>query len=390
MRVLVVASWYPSDADPVSGIFVRDQAEILSSRFDVAVVAPSIVARTTLRRSARASRPPSSRPDRVPTARPRVPMLPKTRTLNESLYAAAVRRSILALARSGTGVDLIDAHVVLPAGAAAVAAGHDLGIPVVLTEHSSPFAMHLRSARSTTRVRATLEGAARVVAVGAGLADEIRAVAGVPVDVVGNVVAPAFFETPLTRPRAEGTRLLAIGLMTPQKRFDLLLRAFATARVSCPGLELEVIGDGPDRPALDRLARELGIADRVRFAGIATRESIVDRLAWADALVSASDHESFGLSIAEALAAGRPVITTASGGPEGFVGPDVGIVVPRGDAEALARALANLPAFLRTFGPVVARRRMSARFGPEAFLERITSVFDDLLAESRGASTRST
>jgi glycosyltransferase involved in cell wall biosynthesis len=384
MRIVIIASWYPSEAGPVSGIFVRDQAEILSSRFDVAVVAPSIMARTTLRRSARASRPPSLRPDRVPTARPGVPMLPKTPTINEALYTSAVRRSIVALARSGPGVDVINAHVVLAAGAAASAVGRELGIPVVLTEHSSPFAMHLGSPRSAARVHATLLGVGRVVAVSAFLAHEIRGVADIPVDVVGNVVAPAFFEAPLTWPRAEGARLLAIGLMTAQKRFDLLLRAFATARASRRELEIELIGDGPDRPALERLARELGIADRVHFAGLVTRETIVDRLAWADALVSASDHESFGLSIAEALAAGRPVITTASGGPEGFVERDTGVIVPRGDATALGGAIAELPRFLETFDPRVARDRMAERFGPDIFLDRMEAIFDNAVRR-RGA-----
>jgi teichuronic acid biosynthesis glycosyltransferase TuaC len=393
LRVAIVASWYPTADEPIGGIFVRDQAEVLAERHDVAVVAPrvSVVSRrpATWRASLariRATDTESSSGDMVPTLRPRALSVFRAPGLSERSYAHAVARALRD--RWGRrGPDLITAHVVLPAGLAAVRAGRSFGVPVVLTEHSGPFSVHLRTERGRRRVEETLRGVDRVVAVGEGLRDEILHVAPVRVDVVGNVIARDFF-TAGSHPvrRAPTLRLLGVGFLKSQKRFDLLLDAVAGAAVGGLPLQVVIVGDGPDRDALAAQVARLGLADRVRIVPMGPREDVLGWLAWCDALVSPSDHESFGLVVAEALATGRPVVATRSGGPQTFVDAETGILVPPGDADALAHALLDLPAFLARFEPDVARTRMAARFGPDVFLDRMESIFEEVLAGRRGGA----
>lgn len=132
-------------------------------------------------------------------------------------------------------------------------------------------------------------------------------------------------------------RLLAAGRMVPQKRFDNLLRAFAQTRT--PDARLTILGDGPLRPSLERLARSLEIADRVHMPGY-----VGDILAWlkkSNLFVLSSDYEGLPAVILESLACNVPVATTESffAARQLLGGAESCAIVPIGDPEALARAI---------------------------------------------------
>jgi len=109
-------------------------------------------------------------------------------------------------------------------------------------------------------------------------------------------------------------RFISIGRLLHWKGFHLGLRAFAQADLP-PDAEYSIVGDGPERKRLQRLAQELGISDRVKFWSEMPRESIWQMLGEARALVHPSLHESGGFVCLEAMAAGRPVICLDLGGP---------------------------------------------------------------------------
>jgi glycosyltransferase involved in cell wall biosynthesis len=125
--------------------------------------------------------------------------------------------------------------------------------------------------------------------------------------------------------------------MVPQKRFDLLLRALAS--IDHRDARLTILGDGPLRPSLERLARELGVGDRVDMPGYV--EDVTAWLRRSDLLVLSSDYEGLPAVIVEALACNVPVGTTQSF----FAARDLlggfasCAVVPIGDPQALARAV---------------------------------------------------
>ena len=132
--------------------------------------------------------------------------------------------------------------------------------------------------------------------------------------------------------------VLFVGRLVAYKGLDVLLRAM----VDVPG-SLALVGDGPLRESLQKLAQELGVADRVTFLG---RVSDADRLAWfgrADVVVlpSVSRQEAFGMVQVEAMLTGRPVVSTSvpTGVPWVNQHDESGLVVPPGDSAALASAL---------------------------------------------------
>lgn len=120
--------------------------------------------------------------------------------------------------------------------------------------------------------------------------------------------------------------VIAAGRMFPQKGFDVFLRAHA-ATVNKPHMTL--IGDGPERESLERLASSLGLNGEVRFSGPQDRESVLAELAGAELIVIPSRRESFGLVALEAMALGKPVVASRVGGlPEILKGADALLVEP--------------------------------------------------------------
>ncbi|WP_194397563.1 glycosyltransferase [Microbacterium atlanticum] len=135
-------------------------------------------------------------------------------------------------------------------------------------------------------------------------------------------------------------RVVMMNRLAPQKRVDLAIRAWTRVVAAVPDARLDVYGDGPLRDELQRLIEELGVAASVTLHGpTGERDAIFDRSAL---FVSSTAFEGQGLSIAEALARGLPVVSfDARYGPREAVG-DAGVVVPPGVVDALAEAIIDL------------------------------------------------
>jgi glycosyltransferase involved in cell wall biosynthesis len=167
---------------------------------------------------------------------------------------------------------------------------------------------------------------------------------------------------------APGTPLvLALGRLHRNKAFDVLVRAMRRL----PEAHAIIAGDGPERPALEALARSEGVADRVHLPG--WRQDTASLLAGCDVLACPSRHEPLGNVVMEAFSARRPVVAAAADGPRELITPgEEGLLVPIDDAEALATSLgvvlgsAGFAAQLAEAG----RKRWAAEFAPQPVLSR--------------------
>lgn len=157
-----------------------------------------------------------------------------------------------------------------------------------------------------------------------------------------------------------GKKILTVGNLKDQKNHQMLLRSFA--QIANSSATLMLLGRGQNEPMLRALARELGIADRVLFAGFHTDPSPF--YATADLFVLSSDYEGFGNVIVEALSFGLPVVSTdcPSGPAEILENGRWGRLTPVGDVEALARAMDEA---LSTPVDREALKRRAADFSPE-------------------------
>ena len=133
--------------------------------------------------------------------------------------------------------------------------------------------------------------------------------------------------------------ILSLGRLAPQKGFHTLIQAFAKSGLA-DSMVLVIGGDGPEMDNLRNFANNLGLADRINFAGRLGREGVASYLAGCQFFVLASPAEPFGIVIIEAMAAGAPVIAVNNAGPAEIITDGVnGLLVDRSEPELLAAAM---------------------------------------------------
>lgn len=245
------------------------------------------------------------------------------------------------------------------------------------------------AARSTVAFATTDETADRLTALGARDV-RVRSAIGLSAD---EVQALARWPLPDGRP----PRFLCLGRLIAFKGYTFAVEAFARAVAeagadpSFRDAELWVVGDGPERAALEAQAARLGVGARVRFTGNLPREAALDVLATATALVHPTLHDSGGGVCLEALAAGRPVIGLALGGTAVHVGPGCGLLIsPETPAQVVAdlaramRRLAAHPDEVRAMG-TAGRAFVADHFTWEAKLAATSNLYRTLVAPARPA-----
>lgn len=173
-----------------------------------------------------------------------------------------------------------------------------------------------------------------------------------------------------------------VGRLVPFKGHRFLIEAFSRLRRSSPELILLLVGDGPERGALEQAADRLGVSRSVRFVG--HREDVADLLTVMELFVLPSVAEHFGRVLLEAMAMKLPVVATAAGGVPEVVEADVtALLVPPEDPAALAGAIETLlgdPARARAMG-AAGRRRVEERFTAREHARQVEAVYEEVLAE---------
>jgi len=175
-----------------------------------------------------------------------------------------------------------------------------------------------------------------------------------------------------------------VGRLDPVKNLNLLIEASAEARQAVPTLFVVLVGEGPSREELAQKVAALGLKEKVIFLGL--RKDVSDLLPAFDLYVCSSHREGISLSILEAMAAERAVIATAVGGNlELIQDGDTGILIKRGDRQALVRAIISLAADNERRHRLgqQARRNVEANFSLERMLLDYDSLYQSMLTAPR-------
>ena len=237
---------------------------------------------------------------------------------------------------------VIHAHWIVPAGVVALTLRWLLGIPYIVTVlGGDAYALNSPPMRFLKRI------VIRNAHVVSPLSRDMGYKVGLPRDEVERVVVPLgvdveAIERAVGQRRPDPGKFLFVGRLADKKGADVLLNAMART----PQARLVVLGDGPEAPALQALAQDLGIQDRVRFIGRQPRPRVMEELRTAYALVIPStvgrggDRDGTPLVMCEAMAARVPVIASSFGGlAEYIVSGETGLLVEPGSVPSLAAAL---------------------------------------------------
>jgi glycosyltransferase involved in cell wall biosynthesis len=311
-------------------------------------------------------------------ARPLIPHGPEQ--IDYDTFARAAENGFKRVTKEWGTPDIIHTHVVLPAGWSAFRVAKRQGIPIVLTEHSSPFSMHLGTDLTRRLVRETLTGVDQVVAISPALAGQLLEFEpGLQIEVIGESIKTDFFVPAETVDKANrtGKSFFVAARLAEQKGLDHLIKAVhLLVDKGLNSFELEIGGDGPDRQRLEQLVQTLGVSRYCRFLGGLDRAQVRERMQKCDVFVLSSLHETFGVVVGEAMACGKPVISTRCGGPEFFVNEQNGVLVDVANPQALASAMEDFLQDRMSFDPQTVRASVVNRFSPEAFVRNITAVYE--------------
>lgn len=292
--------------------------------------------------------------------------------------------------------ELVHCHGFYPHGFLAARAKGRLGVPIVATSHGGDVAPDdLRYSKPRVRAR-ILWGMRRLdamIAISQFTRDGFRRLCpdGVPVVDIPNGVELAKFRLKVARPADWPAKLVPgeyfafMGRFKARKGIDVLLRAFASIADRTTYC-LALAGDGEERPALERLAAELGIADRIVFTGMVAGASKLFLMQNAGVgVVPSRVWEAFGLVAVEFMAAGRPVIVSDLPGMADLVRPgETGFLVPPDHAEKLAERLLTLASEReRREAMAVHAARGAAAYDWHLVARKHIELFERLVSQSK-------
>jgi glycosyltransferase involved in cell wall biosynthesis len=255
----------------------------------------------------------------------------------------------------------------------------------------------LRGAVSRSIVRALYPRAAKIIAVSDGVAEDLVKNFDVPADKLISIPNPVDVEAIRAKSRGappvgiDGPFIMSAGRLVKVKNFAMLIRAFAATGGN---RKLVIAGEGEERAALEALARELGVGDRVVLPGYIANPYPL--MAAADMFILSSDSEGYPNALIEGMAAGRPVISTnCDSGPsqiladaprhaiQGITRAEHGVLVPVDNADAMAEAIRALddPAQREAYGKKAAAR--AGAFSAGAIKDRYWDVMREAMNAGR-------
>lgn len=315
---------------------------------------------------------------------PRYLVVPKFgMTLTPRTLYRAMRKRLVALLKAGHRFDLVDAHYFYPDGVAAVRLAREFNLPVTVTARGTDLSLIPQFPGPRKMILDAAANASAMITVCQALKDTLVEMGVAPdrVTVLRNGVDLELFR-PVDRQAARKalglTRrtLASVGLLIDRKGHHHIIRALK----QLPETDLLIAGDGPDRRALERLAQEEGVSDRVRFLGSVDQNRLREIYNAVDALVLASSREGWANVLLEAMACGTPVVASAVWGtPEVVARPEAGVLMPSLDPQGVAAGVTSLFA---AYPDHAATRRYAEGFNWDATTQGQLTLFRAILANA--------
>ena len=287
-------------------------------------------------------------------------------------------------------LDLLHVHYAIPHASSAytakrILASSGVNLPVITTLHGTDITLLGKDPSFEPVISFAINESDAVTAVSSSLRSDTYKLFGIncDIDVIPNFICPQHFAKlgsahDRSEFAAEDEALVChVSNFRPVKRVEDVVRTFARLVEQRPA-RLMMVGDGPDRPAAERLSRELGLDDKVFFLG--KLKNPLEALSIADLFLLPSESESFGLAALEAMACGVPVVASEAGGlPEVIRHGVSGMLAPVGDVDTMGDHAAFLldPAHHERFRNQA--RERAARFGIDTVLPAYLEAYDRIL-----------
>lgn len=379
MKILFMPTSYPDKQNPVKNVFIYEQAKALAAMGDDICVThvkklPSKALFSQVDRNVYkvddgfAIRYTTNQKTFKENTFPRI---------SRNAFLKSMRRVFEYAIADWGKPDVIYSHFSCWAGYSAVKLGEEYGIPVVNIEHYSAFIKENVNKVMLDGLKETVERAAHNIAVSANLRDAIlsKTQIGREITVIPNMVDSSFEYIPLSS--HDGFNFCAIGNLNKGKRFGLLIEAFCEAFSADESVTLRIGGAGPEKDNLDELIKSNGREHQIKLLGRLDRAECLELYRTSDCFALPSAFETFGIVWREAMAVGRPVITTDHGGwsAEDW-SDDFGIMIDVDDKSALVSALKEMRENYEKYDGVRIAKFIDDNYSSEKISKRLDKIFN--------------
>lgn len=377
-KILIIPSWYPTTNNPHIGTFFREQSLLMTSKYDVRILF---------------GQPKENLNELFTKSCDDLISLPEELLFNYKVDAKNNEYITLSnmfssynvilneLTCQGWKPDLIHAHCSVYGGIVANYLGKSHNIPTMITEHQV-FLLNNYSKLLQDKIFNALE---ETNFVGAVSTDKMKFILmhGIKCNpvVLGNMVDDSIFKIKHKKRK--------------NKKFNILIVAGASFIKDLPtffysikelidknhnNIHAKIVGNGTwGNENYSELIKKLKLEKYCTFVDIVERKEMPKFYQESDVFVSTSIAEGFQVSILEAMACGKPVVSTSHGGAEDIISPENGIIVKIRDYKSIAEALINIKTGKFTYNSEIIRSTVVSQYGRKAFRKKISKIYDSLI-----------
>lgn len=387
LKVLFLASWYPSLEHPISGIFIKRHALAVSQYCDVAAIYVNL---GKVENDVKVTKEDGIIEVRIyrkmPEYRDKLMAKIHKYILIYIEYLLAGLAGYKIIEKEFGRPDLVHVNVIFYMGLVGLALKLMKGLPYLVTEHWAGYfkedgGFEGRTLFGKNLIRAIGNHASAIITVSGRLRDAMKA-CGIENKffVVPNVVDMGDYSKN-SNCNGDKKRIVHISLLKdPVKNVSGIIEAVNILHRKRNDFELHLIGDGNDRKKLEDLSESLGLLNNtIFFHGMVDADKVAGFLRCADFSIINSNFETFSVSAAESLACGKPVIATRCGGPEEFVNDKCGILVEPKDIEGLAKAIDYMLDNCSRYDSLEISRYAKERFSSGRVGAEIFDIYESIL-----------
>ena len=346
LKVLVIPTTYPSNHEPLRGIFFKKQSEALAKYLDIAVLDFDLLSLKNLKNYSNIKKYSYENENNVKTFHFREFNYGlKFKNIVNSLYKIHIYKCFEKVISEFGMPDIIHAHSTFFGGYLAYLISKKYNIPYVVTEHFSFFKNLVDT--NPEICKNVFRNASEYMAVGNVLKDEVEKYSGRSCSVVPNYVDLTSIKSSSVIDAIKNNgkfNIINISLLKDIKNIPLIINALDKLinTYNINNIHFHLIGDGPSKSSIENLITKLNLNDYCTLYGMKSNDEISSYLKSCNCLVISSKKETFCVSGIEAMSCGLPVISTKCGGPETYVNSSTGILVENNDIDSMAEGILNI------------------------------------------------
>ncbi|WP_158607188.1 glycosyltransferase [Pontibacter oryzae] len=398
MNIFIIPSWFPSDDHPVSGVMIKEQTEAFCKYYPEVNIGISNWAQQDERyllwskdhfknlkkviTSSTFSYAYQLLPNLKVYCKPTFTWSKKIKAGNIKNVIKANLNNLTAFEAEYGPVDVIHAHAAFPAGRIAMEISNKRDVPYCITEHMGPFPFPeiLAKQGNLNKVyKQVYKYAAANIAVSPYQASLMKRV-GINTRVIPNFINESVFKPSdyKVKPNRKFT-FFSLSYIAPNKGTEILIQAAKAVIDDGYDIEFRIGGEGPFSAYCKDLTEQLGIENNILWLGDINRDSVLSEFQNCDAFVLPSQYESMGIVYVEAIACGKPIISTKCGGPETTVTKQNGLLSDKNDSRDLARAIKHLVDRYGCYDSAEIRNDFLRRFSTQAVAPKLLSMYEECM-----------